>query len=200
MKFYSIISLLVVTAIVVNCGTENQKDTRLKLFTEYFEAVQKKDGSKWNFSTDTVYLWFDSKSSKPITSIKGVKSNGGWVAWDSVMNAKTSYDSIWYHKGDGSVKGYFYEQNDFYDLIGRPPNKTLRTYWFTDNNKINEILIYWIPEENKTSSEFLPPVIAWANQYAKEEIDYLYADETIQPSTENAVRWKALLKKYHHFQ
>ncbi len=57
------------------------------------------------------------------------------------MNTSTSHNTIWFDKDQDAVKGYFYERNDFYELIGRPPNKTLRTSWFV-NYKIKEILIY----------------------------------------------------------
>ncbi len=36
--------------------------------------------------------------------------------------------------------GFFYENNDFYLLIRKPPTKTLRTYTFNDNNKFQKFL------------------------------------------------------------
>ncbi len=190
--------IFIIAICLVGCNRNKPSEERIQFFRNYYDAVKNKSDSKWNYTSDTLFIWFDNKGSKPNISIKGTPSKRKWSGWDSVMNSKTYYDSLWFDEHQDAIKGYFYERNDFYDLIGRPPNKTLRTYWFA-NHKIKEILIYWIPEENESSDLFLPPILEWAKQFYPEEINYLYANETIEPSIQNAVRWKVLLKKYRHF-
>jgi hypothetical protein len=84
-----------------------------------------------------------------------------------------------------------------YKLIGKSPTKTLRTYWLDQNYKIYEILLYWIPEENTETGEHLEPIVEWALQNDSLEIQQLYPNGRIVPSSENARRWKKLLRKYH---
>ncbi len=152
------------------------------------------------YTSDTLYTWFDDVQGTPAISVKGAATAGKWAQWDSVMRSRSFFDTLWYDMDESSVKGYFYEDNDFYRLIGRPPNKTLRTYWFNEQDKVTRLLIYWIPDENTPSDSFLKPVAEWARQYHPSELDDLYAHQTIVPSTENAVRWKALLNKYRLFK
>ena len=169
---------------------------QISAFKSYFNLVQADKNEQWNYAADTVKLWFDNKENEPVLLIKGNGFNGRWKEWDDEMNKVSTYDSLWYDRQENAIKGYFYENNDFYKLIGKSPTKTMRTFWLNEKGKIEEILIYWIPEENKLTGEYLKPVVAWAMKNEPEEIQYLYADEQINPSRENAIRWKSLLKKY----
>lgn len=167
------------------------------MFTEYYKAVQNHSEKKWNYTTDTVKVWFDDKKGKPVLNIKGTGSTGMWEEWDEEMDATASYDSLWYNETEHTIKGYFYENNDFYRLLGKGPTKTLQTYWLNENDKIKEVLIYWIPEENTTTSEHIKPVVEWAKENDSTEIRKLYSNEKLIPTRHNAKRWKALLKKYN---
>ncbi|AXT20644.1 hypothetical protein D1817_12350 [Flavobacteriaceae bacterium] len=166
------------------------------MFEQYNSALKKGDEDKWSYTSDTIKVWFDNKKGKPSLRIKGKKSTGKWKEWDEEMHSSSYYDTIWYDQRENSIKGYFYENNDFYELIGKAPTKTLRTYWLNQNNKINEILMYWIPEENTTTDQHLKPIVEWAILNDSSEIKQLYPNNRIVPSKENAKRWKNLLNKY----
>ncbi len=172
----------------------------MALFSKYYSAQKNDSNDKWNFTNDTVKLWFDNKDGKPILQVKGKKATGKWKEWDREMKSNSFYDTIWFDESENAVKGYFYEKNDFYSLIGKPPTKTLRTYWFDVNDKINEILIYWIPEENTITAEYLKPIVKWAMANDSIEINQLYPNGNIVPSRENAIRWKNLIRKYQKEQ
>lgn len=183
-----------------SCDTTKNGKAQLERFSEYFLAVKEDKGNKWNYSTDTVRLWFDDKNGEPILQIRDQESTGVWKQWDEEMNSVSDYDSIWFYQEENAIKGYFYENNDFYRLIGKGPTKTLRTYWLNERNLVKEILIYWIPEENTHTSEHLKPIVEWALEYDSVEIRELYPDNRIIPSLENAQRWKVLLDEYHRNQ
>ncbi len=186
------------STVLITCITQNKEDQRLDIFSKYFQALSKGDGSHWQYLTDTVRFWFDEKKGAPQLNIKNAPK-GKWSEWDKEMHAGATYDSLWYDKTLHAVKGFFYENNDFYRLIGKPPTKTLRTYTFNDKNKISEMIIYWIPEENKETGYYLNPVYDWAKKYHPSEIEALYPNKEIVPSAENAAKWKILLKQYNQF-
>lgn len=174
----------------------NTQKKLLRLFKRYYQLTKKNSDDKWNYTTDTLKLWFDKKDGNPILQVKDKKSIGKWKEWDEEMNATSYYENLWVDREQNAVKGYFFENNDFYEMIGKPPTKTLRTFWFNNKDKIFEILIYWIPEENRLTSEYLKPVLEWAEKNYPEEIKTLYPNGEIIPSRENAIRWKRLLEKY----
>jgi|GEM_PF-2691817 len=189
--------IITTSIILIACDSSKKENASIELFKEYYAELKKGTEDKWNYTADTVNLWFDDKDGEPILQIKGMKPGGRWKEWDKEMKAESNYDSLWFDISEHAVKGYFFENNEFYQLIGKPPTKTLRTYWFNQNNKIHEILIYWIPEENTTTGEKLKPIVEWAMKYDSTEIQYLYPNNQLIPSEENARRWKDLLKKYH---
>lgn len=194
---YIINALGVLLAIqFTGCTSLDSSSKALKMFEQYFVEVSNHSELRWGFTSDTVKLWFDAKEGDPILQFKGKKEAGKWSEWDKAMNAKSYYDSIWYDKNEHAVKGYFFEENDFYKLIGKKPTKTLRTYWINNKSMINEILIYWIPEENTTTAEHLKPIVQWALKYDSIEIQQLYPNGKLIPSKENAIRWKKLLERY----
>lgn len=186
---------ITIATILVSCN--NQADKRLDVFSNYYDAIQKRSDDKWNFATDTVKLWFDQKEGDPVLQIKGQGSTGKWKEWDEEMKSTSVYDSLWFDEADGAVKGFFQENNEFYRLIGKSPTKTLRTYWFNENDKIHEILIYWIPEVNTTTGDHMAPIVEWAMKNDSLEIQELYPEGRLVPSKENAIRWKKLLTKYN---
>ena len=196
-KALNYLSLLIAVIIYTGCSSSNEKSDELELFVNYYSASQKESDAKWNFTTDTVKLWFDDKEGEPSLRIKDKKSTGKWKEWDEIMNSSSTYDSVWFDKNENAIKGYFYENNDFYELIGKKPTKTLRTYWLNKDNIIHEILLYWIPEENTTTAEHLKPIVEWALINDSIEISELYPEGNIIPSRENAIRWKKFLKKYN---
>lgn len=191
------ILILLIIMIITSCKSNDQASREISIFKNYYEAAKDGGDEKWNYTEDTVRQWFDDKNGDPIVQVKGQASTGRWKEWDEEMNANSYYDSIWYNEAENAVQGYFYENNDFYQLIGKGPTKTLRTYWFDNNDKINEFLIYWIPEENTTTTENLKPIVEWAMKNDSTEIMELYPDNRIIPSRENAIRWKVLLTRYN---
>ena len=197
MKSRPILSFTFLLILLFSCNSKQQSKQAITLFANYYEALSQKSESKWLYTQDTVKQWFDEKKGDPILIIKNKKSSGKWKEWDLEMNASTYYDSIWFDKREKAVKGYFYENNDFYDLIGKGPTKTLRTFWFNDQNKLHEILIYWIPEVNTTTSQHLEPIHEWALIHHPDEIEAIYPNGRIVPSVENAKRWKVLLNEYN---
>ena len=185
-----------IIALLAACNSGQEQDDPLTNFRNYYSAVKEDPEIKWHYTTDTVKLWFDNKEGQPALQVKGKSSTGKWKEWDSVMNATARYDSIWYDNDEKAIKGFFYEDNDFYQLIGKSPTKTSQTYWLDEDNKIKEVLIYWIPEENTSTAEHLKPIVDWAFQYDSAAISALYPNGQIVPSKENAIRWKELLEKY----
>ena len=165
-------------------------------FKLYDEAVKANDESRWTYTQDTVKVWFDDKIGNPVLRIKGEKAAGLWKAWDEEMHARSGYDSLWYDLENHTIMGHFYENNDFYELIGKGPTHTLQTFWLTKEDKISEILIFWIPEENTTTGIYLKPIVDWARKYDSQEINEIYSNGKILPSKENAVRWKKLIQQY----
>ena len=186
--------------VMVSCETKRESNRYINTFRNYYSELKKGSDDKWNYTTDTVKVWWDDKDGDPILQIKGKESIGPWRAWDEEMNSSTKYDTLWFDKEELAVKVHFVETNDFYKLIGKNTSKTLQTFWFNSEGKIKEKLIYWIPEENTISSEHLKPIVEWAMENDSIEISQLYGNGQIIPSRANAIRWKKLLKKYNTFK
>lgn len=191
-----VIQLFILFFLFTSCNQSDRTRKILPNFKDYFLHVQDDDPSKWDFTTDTVKIWMDDTTGVPRLNIKDKSSGGPWKEWDEVMHSITTYDSIWYNDSLHAVQGFFYEKNDFYTLIGKPATKTLRTYWLNEHDLIHQLLIYWIPEKNTTTSEHLGPIVEWAMRADSTEIRALYPGGRIVPSKENAERWKRLLQKY----
>ncbi len=188
--------ILILLIFFIACGEFNRESELVDNFKSYYKSVKNKDDLKWNFTADTVYVWFEKHDTIPSFRFKG-KPISKWGEWDRVMNSSSYYDSIWYNKKDHAIQGFFYESNDFYDLIGASPNKTLRTYSLNDENKISDVLYERIDSENTISDEHLDPIYEWALKNDSLEIMELYPDKQFAPSTENALRWRKLIGKYH---
>jgi len=193
--------IIIIGALILAGGCSKNKSSNpefLKSQLEnYLEARSAKDNSHWQYTTDTVTTWFDEKTGEGRKSIKGAQSSGPWAQWDKEMNSYSTHDdNFTVNENDHSVTGVFYEHNDFYDLLGKGPTKSTRTYWFNKDGLINEVLIVWDPS-NSLTSVYLDSVVVWELKYDSLEITQLYANEEITPSVENAKRWKALLKKYN---
>lgn len=180
----------------LGCKTLDKETEPIKIVKDYQTALRQNSDEILKYTTDTVKLWFDDKNGQPTLIIKGTKSNGKWREWDEEMQSESNYDSLWFDRNENAVQGYFFENNDFYKLIGKPPTKTLRTYWLTEENKIKEIQIFWLPQENIPTDEYLKPVLEWAKWNASGEINHLYENGNLIPSRENARRWKRLLKGF----
>jgi len=193
-KFHQLI--ICIPILFFTAGCQNEESEKMQAFHNYYAALTNHSDEKWDYSTDTVKLWFDNKEGSPVLQFKEKAVMGEWIEWDKAMNTRAWYDSLWFDKDANAVKGLFYEENDFYELIGKGATKTLRTYWLNDNNRIKEILIYWIPEENTTTAEHLEPIVKWAMSHDATEIQQLYPEGRLIPSKDNALRWKKLLKEY----
>lgn len=189
-------SIYIILFIFYSCSNIQEPDP-VKQFEQYYNAVKSGDQDMWKYSEDTIRMWFDDRKGDPILLFQSKKSGGAWREWDEEMNSTSYYDTIWYDKKDHAIKGYFFENNDFYKLIGKTPNKTFRIFWLTDKNKIKELLIYWIPEENEHTSVHLEPIINWAMENHPDEIKKLYQEQKIVPSKENAIKWKMLIRRYN---
>ena len=179
---------------LLGCNSIQQND--LKLIAEsYLEAKSMDDGSADKFTTDTLKIWFENKSGDPIRRIKGQKKTGPWAEWDKEFKSYSEPDSLWTDVKSNSVSGKFFESNEFYGLIGKPPTETTRTFWFNTDNLISEILIVWKPGQ-KTSDYYLRPIVEWALKNDSLEITSLYPKEEIKPSAINAKRWRKLIIDY----
>lgn len=191
---------IVIFILVAGCTGKSKTDNADHLISQlqnYLEARTNRDSSYWEYTADTVTTWFDEKKGNGSKRIKGVESSGPWTEWDKEMNSYSTHDdSLKVDLEEQSVTGIFYEHNDFYDLIGRAPSKTTRTYWFNEKELIKEVLIVW-DTTNILSSVYLKPVVNWAMTKDSTEIQELYPKGEIIPSGENARRWKKLLTKYN---
>lgn len=199
MKVSTTALVVVLLLTLWSCDRQDVSEERLKIFKNYFRAYKNESENQWDYTRDTVRIWFETKSGEPLLKVKRKRFKGKWVAWDREMNAISYYDSLWYDKAENAVTGFFYENNDFYKLIGKNPTKTIRTYWFDKDNRIPEILLYWIPEENTTTSEHLKPIVKWARNYDSLMLDRIYKNGNIIPSGENARKWKELLTIYNNY-
>lgn len=185
---------------LLQCQSNRPQAGAISQFESYFEALNEDTDSKWKFRADTLRVWFEDQNGEPVLNIKGQTKKGKWSEWDKVMHSTSSYDSIWYDAKENAVEGFFYEQNDFYRLIGKPATKTKRTYWFNGAHKISDVLIVWLPEENQLSDVFLEPIVAWAQEHDSTLLQEIYPEGKIAPSAENARKWKALIKRYRAAQ
>ena len=195
--FYSFLVSLLLLTIILACEGRDQSEQNLKNFKEYYAYASMNSDSKWEYMKDTVKWYFKENRDNPVFLYKGKKRTGPWAEWDKAMNPRYSYDTIWYNDEENAIEGYFFEENDFYNLIGKEPTKTHQKFWLDDEGMIKEIMVYWIPEENTHTREFLKPVRTWAQKQDSALIEEIYPDGEIAPSKENAKKWKELLKEYH---
>ncbi|HKK11803.1 MAG TPA: hypothetical protein VJ945_03165 [Flavobacteriaceae bacterium] len=191
----TLILILLVLSFTLGCNKAKSEADILNAFKDYFEAVKTKSDAQWNYTVDTVKVWFEKADMVPSLKYKGEKMSK-WGEWDKVMNSKSYYDSIWYNKRLHAVQGYFFEDNDFYDLIGASPNKTLRTYSLNEEDKITDLLYERQRTENAISDAQIDPIYEWALKNDSLEITELYPKKQFVPSAKNALRWKTLIKKY----
>ncbi len=190
------ISVLIVV-MMLGCKSEHTNTgDQLKIFDQYYKAENADKESKWDYISDTLKVWFSEDDPVPDLRYRGEQKDG-WDEWDIVMNSKSHYDSIWYNNKINAVQGVFYEDNDFYRLLGASANKTLRTYSFNTSNKITDLRYETITEQNTLSKRHMEPVYRWALVNEPQEIAQIFPQNKLVPSTENAVRWKNLIKKFH---
>ncbi|MCB0487790.1 MAG: hypothetical protein R2820_15140 [Cyclobacteriaceae bacterium] len=185
---------------LIGCTTEISHQDQVRRVNQYLSLRKQKDSAFQLFVADTMKVWFESKEGRPTIRLKSNQSKGPWAAWDSVMNGRTILDSIWFDAKTQAVKTLFTETNDFYDLIGKPASVTEQSFWINHTGEIHESLIYWLPDKNISADILLQPIIEWARTHDSTEIAELYKNEEIEPSAENAVRWKALLRNYQRFK
>ena len=190
------ILISIITMSFLSCKMSDKGAHSIEIVKNYHSAQDQNSDKIFTYTADTVKLWFEDKSGKPTLIINGNKSKGKWREWDEEMRSESMFDSLWYDRNLNAVKGYFFENNDFYKLIGKPPTKTLRTYWLTEEKKIKEIQINWLPKGNIPSDEYLKPILEWAKSNSPRELNNLYENGNLIPSRENARKWKKLLKKY----
>ena len=195
--FSSFIIVIFVFSMIMGCDRWKKQEKNLKNFEEYYVYAASNSDKKWEYMRDTIKWYFKENKDNPTFLYQGKKRTGPWADWDKAMNPKYSYDTIWYNEEKNAIEGYFFEENDFYTLIGKGATKTHQTFWLDNDGLIKEIMVYWIPEENRHTSEFLKPVREWALKNDSILIQEIYPDGEIKPSEENAQKWKELLKKYH---
>lgn len=164
---------------------------------EYLEAKSKKDNSHWSFEADTIHTWFDTKSGPGMIRLRGKSSTGPWAEWDIEMNSYSTYDSLKADLSTNTVSGVFREHNDFFDLIGKKKGtKSRRVYYFNDEGLVEGVLMVWV-RELPTTDQYLKPIVEWAKKNDSLEIQYLYQNNEITPSMDNAKRWKELLQRFN---
>ncbi len=193
--FFSICTSLFLVLYFTSCSSSDKKNDEFSLFKAFYQAEINMDDSKWDYTTDTLRVWYGKTDAEPTLKYKGAPKDP-WIDWNVALNAKSSYDTIWYAPEEHAIKGFFYENNDFYNLLGASANKTLRTYTFNTSLKITDVRYENIPEENTLSGKHMAPVYTWAQTYAPEEIAAIFPNNQLVPSTENALRWKKLLEQY----
>ena len=189
MKF----KIYLILALLVSC--QHKREASMDVFIKYYEASKVDQEAVWEYSADTLRVWFESKKNEASLRYRG-KQQSKWGEWDDVMHATSHYDSIWFDSGENAVRGYFFENNDFYKLIGASSNKTLRTYFLNEDLKISGLLYERIPTQNSISEKHMKPIVEWALVNDSVEITELYPDNEFVPSAENALRWKTLLARY----
>ncbi|MEQ9425047.1 MAG: hypothetical protein RJQ09_11550 [Cyclobacteriaceae bacterium] len=180
------------------CGANRTEILRSKM-NAYLEAKALADGSHHQFVADTFKTWFEDRQGKPIIRIKGEASKGPWAEWDEVFHSKSTLKGgLKIDQEDDAVTGIFFESNEFYELIGKPPTETTRTFWFDKEDKLAEVLIIWKPDQPE-SDEFLKPIVEWAQMHDSVTLNEIYPKGKIKPSQENAVKWREMIKRYKDY-
>lgn len=180
---------------IAGCSSKNQNTDILELFERYHTEENKHSDSKWDYTSDTLRVWYAKDDSTPDLKYKG-QPNDAWQDWDDEMRSVSYYDTIWYNEELHAIEGYFNENNDFYVLLGASANKTFRTYTYNADNKITDIRYEKIDGENTLSNNHMAPVYQWALKNEPQEIAEIFPGTKLVPSRENAIRWKNLIIKY----
>lgn len=182
-------------SLLVGCSSKNESTDVLESFNLYYKADNAKSESRWEYTSDTIRVWYAKDDPTPDLKYKG-QQNDAWQDWDDAMNSISYYDTIWYNSELHAIEGYFNENNDFYVLLGAAPNKTFRTYTLNSENKITDIHYEKISVENTLNNGHMAPVYQWALQNEPQEIAEIFPGNKLVPSTENAIRWKKLIIRY----
>ena len=92
-----------ISATIISCSGSDKGSDPLNSFQQYFALASNDSDDKWNYTADTVRVWFDEKEGDPVLRIKGQGSTGPWKEWDEEMHANSSYDSIWFDKDQHAI-------------------------------------------------------------------------------------------------
>ena len=191
-------NLIILGFIFCSCFNNDKETILRQKIDKYFlawnnQAFSHPDFS--NFKKDTSYTWHDKKEGKGIQSI--FNPNSGWKQWDKAWNGYYTYNIIKIDIDSMKVIGEFNETTDFLKIIGMPEGYSAKvTFWFDDNDRVNNTLYAW-NVTNRKMKEVIEPIVEWAKVNDFIRINKIYLNDGFIPNTENAKEWKILLAKYN---
>jgi len=115
-------------------------------------------------------------------------TRGKWADWDAFFHSTNQIRDITLEGDIVTVTSI--ENNDFYQLIDRTPVPATTTYWFDAQKRIVGKIYLGQTAEPK---DRLDDAIAWLRQRDASKLKKLMPDGEIDPTIENAKKWKALL-------
>ena len=191
-------NLIILGFIFCSCFNNDKETILRQKIDKYFlawnnQAFSHPDFS--NFKKDTSYTWHDKKEGKGIQSI--FNPNSGWKQWDKAWNGYYTYNIIKIDIDSMKVIGEFNETTDFLKIIGMPEGYSAKvTFWFDDNDRVNNTLYAW-NVTNRKMKEVIEPIVEWAKVNDFIRINKIYLNDGFIPNTENAKEWKILLAEYN---
>ena len=191
-------NLIILGFIFCSCFNNDKETILRQKIDKYFlawnnQAFSHPDFS--NFKKDTSYTWHGKKEGKGIQSI--FNPNSGWKQWDKAWNGYYTYNIIKIDIDSMKVKCEFNETTDFLKIIGMPEGYSAKvTFWFDDNDRVNNTLYAW-NVTNRKMKEVIEPIVEWAKVNDFIRINKIYLNDGFIPNTENAKEWKILLAEYN---
>ncbi len=67
--------IFIISICLSSCNRNKTTEERIQFFKNYY-AVKNKSDSKWNYTSDTLCIWFEKKAGEAILNIKGAPSKG----------------------------------------------------------------------------------------------------------------------------
>jgi hypothetical protein len=134
-------------------------------------------------------IWFDKRSGPG--EPWGLVSR--WTHWDEYFHSKNDYSH--FREAGDTVTADGVEMNDFYRLIGRPPQKFRGTWWLDENGRIAGFLYAprgsTVPQEDR-----LEQFKTWARREKPAELDYLMPGGRFDPTGDRPERFRAILMEW----
>lgn len=157
------------------------------------QALQEEDFARAaTFLSDDPRVWYDERQGD---GIPWQLRAGRWKAWDTHFNGVSELQGTLQSAGDRVWADYF-ESNDYFRLLERGGGYFRKTWFFTDDGKIEGYMISAVPGAPEAPPGRADEFLAWARENAPEELDYLRPGGRLDPTGDRAPRTRALLERW----